>query len=167
VNHSKYFLEHQAKAHKLLGQPVNYYAEALLALGHEGQVEPFTPEEQKLIARVKRTIRPEPQQCFSNSQRTISFFYGKLPEGRFEYVEGHACPKRFPIPIQHAWLELNGKVLDLAGEFTDYFGVPISVTIVQRYMLERRLHGPLLDDWDLGWKYAALILEPGIPAANL
>lgn len=151
MNPCKQFLEVTAK----LGAPdsgLETYAGAFLALAREGIVEEFTPEEQALIGRVKRRIHPEKRECFANAQRAL------LRYDQFRYFEGYATPKAIPIPIRHAWLELNGKLLDLTGDLANYYGIEIDRKVVAEYLDERKSHGPLLDDWELGFKYTQRLL---------
>jgi hypothetical protein len=129
----------------------------LLEIGRSPKREEFTKDEERQIAALKRAVRPQRKQCFRNCQRALMFGFDE-----FRYWEGFYCPPRFAgLSFEHAWLTLNGKLVDLAPNCDGdehYFGVPIETQTVRDFMIEGKLHGPLLDDIELRWKYAQKIL---------
>ena len=133
----------------------------LLKVGKPGVVAELTREEQRTVKALRKRIKPEIKQCYANSQR--AFFRSALNNvNDVQYCEGYYIRHDHPVIQNHAWLTINGKVVDLtqpSAEF-DYFGVEIPWELVQTYMLERETHGPLLDDWETGYKYTAMILDP-------
>jgi len=118
--------------------------------------------EQRAVCRLKQRFRSEKNHCYGNSQRAL--LLGDTLG--LEYAEGYAVFKDAPgFPVRHAWLLLNGKVVDVTsgGNGHDYFGITIPRKTVMQFVLENRGYGPLTDDWHLGWKYTHLLL--GWPAA--
>ena len=72
---------------------------------------PLTDEQFEYLTKVaKATTLPfEPKQCFHNAMM-LTICDSRL-EGRIEYVEGFAVTG--VIPVHHAWVELDGKLVDL------------------------------------------------------
>jgi len=128
----------------------------LLQLGECGQVTEFNVDERKLIHTVRKLADPEPKECYANAQKALMRYF---PEDQFSYVEGYVSIPKTGLSVEHAWLKLNGKVMDLTLPTDgDYFGIDIPREVVIAYCLEGEMHGPLLDDYQLGYKYAAKVL---------
>ena len=139
---------------------------ALLALGHEGLVQPLTQEEEEIATHIRRVVKPQKKECFANCQRAVL----RLGTDQFHYCEGFFFPEGL-IAVEHAWLELkSGAVLDITVPHSglsvtsgqarsgDYFGLTIDPEIISEYLEESLKHGSLLDDYELNWKYARRIL---------
>jgi len=141
---------------KLLEKQPNRWA-MLLKLGAVGLVADLTPAEAGAVKRFRKRIHPQVGQCYANAQEVAYTF----PHSKAKYVEGYYVPYETGIATEHAWLKLNGKVIDLTypGK-ADYFGVEIPWRLVRRYLLDGESHGPMLNDYWLGWKYTALLLDP-------
>jgi hypothetical protein len=57
--------------------------------------------------RVAKAIHAENKECFLNAFRGMH----EVP-GEPYYVEGFVAPDNFPIIIAHAWLEVDGRIVD-------------------------------------------------------
>jgi len=136
--------------------------------------QPLTDDEIKWIFKIIGGQRFAVKQCFYNSQTLLmsAMFHDFRHELR--YVEGYA---NSVIPIQHGWLTINGKVVDLTmrmqenlkrrspvhrnrlrnrvlGEFPEdreYFGVTFSTDHVRQEMVTSGLARALIDDWQNQW----------------
>lgn len=88
--------------------------------------ETFTPDEHSIIK--KYSVPPELHACYKNS---VLFVLGAMYSKNdvdIKYVEGYAWREDL-IPLEHAWITINGKVFDTTWEEqerTVYFGVPFS-----------------------------------------
>ena len=136
----------------------NFFFSQLLKLGKCGVVTKFTPEERKIVAALRKKVKPERQQCFANSQKAgYQGFYEAV-----HYVEGYIVRRNCPVEVHHGWLTLNGKVVDLTlpSDECDYFGIEIPWPTVTQFLVDYESHGPMLADMELGYKYAATILDP-------
>ena len=129
-----------------------------MKLGHPGVVAKFTPEEQKIVTNLRKKLKPERQQCFANSQSAVYQGF----DGVVQYVEGYVARRDLPVEVHHGWLTLNSKVVDLTlpSVDADYYGVEIPWMTVREFLIDNKSHGPMLADIELGYKYAAQILDP-------
>jgi len=91
----------------------------------------------------------EMKQCYHNTQLATSF-YGGREETDFEYVEGYMISDEVPVPIQHAWIELDGTVAELTlpqdrqeDEKWVYLGVAFDAQTVRTALNKRGKIGPL------------------------
>ena len=101
--------------------------------------------------------------CFRNAQRTALM---ECDWAAFKYVEGYVSPN-IPFPVLHAWLSLNGKVIDTTlrtnpeddrervygtiPENWEYFGVEMPVREIFHVYEHHRTHISLLDDFLCHW----------------
>jgi hypothetical protein len=94
-------------------------------------VESKTEAEWEII-RNAVDFTPKIKNCFYNSQ-SIVLSHPKI----FKYFEGFVYDENVPIPIEHAWLEINRKVFDptfelaLKRDITKgyvYTGIEVDVT---------------------------------------
>lgn len=150
--------------------------EFVLKHGKEYTSQVLTPDEESYVFHaIKSYGRRFPiKQCYYNSQMLLVL--GDF-EKRMTYVEGYA---NSIIPLQHGWLEIGGKVIDLTmrlkesvttrrrladrviGTWTDqreYFGVRFKTDYVFKCMAEYQYAGSLVDDWDHGWPVMTQPLE--------
>lgn len=105
------------------------------------------------------------QQCYRNAQ--VTAMTTVIPwDMDIYYVEGYVLPGAdFPLPIEHAWLSLNGKVIDTTlrhpggrgrrifgaiPEGWEYFGVEIDIERCQ-HILDHRVHISLVNDYECGF----------------
>lgn len=95
-----------------------------------------------------------PKSCFATSQRMFLSARARhnITAGRLNYCEGYG---KSIIPVPHAWLEYNGKVVDAvwgslswvqsqdrvsAGKDTEYFGVRLPFWVVAELVGSNALH---------------------------
>ena len=101
-----------------------------------------------------------PRECFANAQVVAwATRYIGPPEGiDIKYVEGYVLVAECPLPIDHAWISVNGKVLDttlkVIGTIPDgweYLGVELPLQAVDHAIVDHEAHISLLDDYACGW----------------
>ena len=103
-----------------------------------------------------------PKQCFANAQ-VVAWTTRHIgpPEGiDVKYVEGYVLLPECPLPIHHAWISVNGKVLDTTLKVTgiipsgwEYLGVEMSLHAVDHAILDHEAHISILDDYACGWPF--------------
>jgi hypothetical protein len=74
--------------------------------GHPGTIAPFSKEELKVLKALKPPSSCKVGFCFQNAQQIANF----NRDDRLKYVEGLVTV--FGVPLDHAWIEFNGKVYD-------------------------------------------------------
>ena len=134
----------------------------ILERGQPFESEPLTCEElawtDQLLWRAHR-----PRQCYRNAQ--VAALTVPPPDGMtVHYVEGFIMPHGLPLPIEHAWLSLNGRVVDTTvrpgrgkrvfGVIPDgweYYGVPLDTEICQHVRDRHSQHISLIDDRECRW----------------
>ena len=130
--------------------------------GRPFRSEELTEIEKEYVGTISRGDNPT-KQCYRNSQ--MAALTARPREGiELRYVEG-MVDAGLGVPLDHAWLSVNGKVVDLTirveGEAYDrvhgimptnweYYGVEMD-TGECRHCLEHGKHVPLIDDWECGW----------------
>lgn len=124
--------------------------------------QPLTSDELKIVFRAVGRRKFLPKQCFYNSMI--------LSSRDLTYVEGYTFDVKIPLPILHAWVTVNNKVIDVTlrcyskkgklgyatlGEFDEnersYFGVAFTLSDVLKYTTETHQGGSLIDDWMRGY----------------
>ena len=103
------------------------------------------------------------KQCWWNSQ-TVALTLPEMPGMTLRYVEGYVVPG-ISVAVEHAWLSLNGKVIDptlriteqpyrrIRGLFPDdwaFWGVEMEPQMCE-HALEHSESTPLIDDHRCGW----------------
>ena len=122
----------------------------------------LTDVEREYVKRISRGEYPI-KQCYRNSQ-IVALTARLSPETDLRYVEGYVdCG--VGIPLSHAWLSVNGKVVDLTirvdgqkykrvhGIMPDdyeYYGVEMNPREC-KHCMEHGTHISLIDDWECGW----------------
>jgi hypothetical protein len=72
-------------------------------------------------------------------------------DNRLEYFEGYFASAKMPIPIPHAWLSLNGKVVDLTARAlwkryeSDYLGISVPRRIIHSHLSRTGFWGPVTE----------------------
>lgn len=58
------------------------------------------------------------------------------------YVEGFAVPKDIPIPIHHAWILIDGEVVEptWSDAGVEYFGIPFKREYLMKCLLESEMY---------------------------
>lgn len=127
----------------------------------------LSPGERKLVlGAAERCHESFPiKECYRNSVILVS------AEPRLTYVEGLFISERVGIPIQHAWVVIDDKVVDMTarrsgpvgrgrwgdrvlGEFPEgrhYFGVSFHGDQVLDAAVDKRWSGAMIDDWQRHW----------------
>lgn len=139
--------------------------EFFLAKGKDYASEPLTPEE---IVVVKTALDNygrscQIKQCFFNSM--MVGLTGDTSE-KLVYTEGYTTV--FGLPISHAWLTINDKVVDFTirekkkdtsrtfmqnrniGTFPEdreYYGVKFKRSFVRRFVAETKMAGSVVEDF--------------------
>lgn len=124
-------------------------AEAYYTTGRWREVAPLTDEERELVGEFQRAVDCQPQKCYYNALLTAATF-GENNDVR--YVEGYVMIDPSTPPIEHAWVEVNEKVVELTfpeGPQMDstvaYLGVEFSVSDVREQILEEGIANPLIE----------------------
>ena len=130
-----------------------------------GSSSPLTPEELNAVLSVAGGRRWRIKECFHNAQMLAAMDIS----GRLKYVEGYAIGHL--VPVLHAWVSVNGKVVDLTwrlesrrrGSFGDrilgvipedraYYGVEFGDTdLIRKRILSTGFANPMIDDWQAGY----------------
>lgn len=124
----------------------------VLQHGHLYQSAELTEVEREVLAQLNPRAY-KVRECYSNAQSIAINF----PE--FSYVEGVATGI---IPVDHAWCELNGKVIDFTWgedgpilgvipEDSEYYGLVIPTEQVWESIRAHHLWKPLIDDFECRW----------------
>lgn len=119
---------------------------AWLRKGQVCHVKPLSEEEKAYVDKVVSACGGfrffKTRQCYMNAQTLLM----RDLERRFEYWEGwYADTTKAILAFHHAWLTINGKVVDMTVEALhrkyperepkDYFGVPIPRNDVMKNMV--------------------------------
>lgn len=119
----------------------------------------LTPLEQRIVKSTMARASWPSGYCYDNARRLT-----RKSRHAMRYVEGYATSGI--LPVQHAWCELNGKVVDvtwhhwdggdqivdryagmgLIEDNTAYYGVVFEPEILDRYPT-----GSLIDNWRERW----------------
>ena len=149
-------LEHMAAGFGAMApMPEGYAFNSIYAyVASEGQtytIQPFTDEEQALVDAIRYR---EVKQCFANCQQVVlDNLLGRDAAEHFEYVEGFCLSSRIPFPIHHAWLALNGKVVDptLRVPASEFIGVQFDREVIRAYVLKHHEWATLIDNYRDQW----------------
>lgn len=139
-------------AAKVFG-PNNLWSK-LAEYGHVGDTTtPYTPEEKATLKAMKTSVgNCKIGYCFMNAQRLTA--YDKNPA--VKYVEGLVTVHG--VPIDHAWVEINGKVYDPTINKTqlvtkkgipmgEYVGVNVPKDAIVANQLAKETYSPLTHNW--------------------
>lgn len=124
-------------------------AEEYLRDGSPRTVDDLTADEQDLVEAIERAVEAQPKACYKNCQLAAAEW------DEVAYVEGYTMSARVPVPLQHAWVELNGKVVEitlpshLRGELNAYYGKPFDSEVVRHTLYAREEGSPLAASDDL------------------
>lgn len=140
----------------------------LLDRGHEYLSAPLTAEERKQVFAAVDNWgkRFKLGECFYNAQ--VLLFYDQAET--LTYCEGYACGPA-GMPVLHAWLAINGKVVDLTwrteepnhrGRLPDriigvipegwvYFGFDVPRRTVIERLIDTEMSASFLEDWKAGY----------------
>ena len=111
----------------------------------------------------------QPRECYRNAQMTAMTLQVTLGD-RVKYVEGYMLANTV-LPIAHAWVSIDGKVVDttirhpdregdrIFGEIPrgrEYYGVEMDPRPVTEHVVWHRTHISILDDWQCKWPKLSL-----------
>jgi hypothetical protein len=115
--------------------------------------EYHAPSLDEVIDLIKNKMFMKPRECFANALEFGIALSDEDPEVSVLYVEGLALG---PTGVHiHAWLEINGKTVDLTWRdsfLCSYFGVGFPVTVVEKIASKTKWYG-LLPNWELSKEY--------------
>ena len=103
-----------------------------------------------LSKRAGKTIRAVPNACWQNAYRSLL----ELPElANGHYVEGWIVRTDLPVPLEHAWLELDGQIIDptpisWSSPFVYFPGLRLTKSEVLQVVTDET---PLPIVWQHGW----------------
>ncbi|WP_224333512.1 hypothetical protein [Haloprofundus halobius] len=124
-------------------------AEEYYSHGTWRETAPLTDEELELADLFDVAADCEPQMCYRNALLTAATF-GESYD--VTYVEGYVKTSSFASSIEHAWVELRGKVVELTfpegpQPETDaaYLGVEFPVEDVKAKIFREGIAEPLVD----------------------
>ena len=124
-------------------------AEAYYADGNWREIAPLTDEELELADQFDAAVDCEPRKCYRNALLTAATF-GETHD--VVYVEGYVKANSFLSPIEHAWVELNGKVVELTfpegpqpETDTAYLGIEFSIEDVKAKIFDEEIAEPLIN----------------------
>jgi hypothetical protein len=151
--------------------PKNLY-QFTLDHGKECQVQPLTFTEARYICQLVRLMGGQneirPQECFYNSQRMMVVDAAR--DKLLRYIEGYIVVGDTAVPIQHAWCQFNGKVIDLTTRRNikqtkdrieyHYFGMEFDHGIIFKNMMLHRYYNPVAEDTRLLYRYFEVPTEP-------
>jgi len=114
---------------------------------------PAQADARRMMARLRRRIQPEEQQCYRNAQ--MAAIEG---EPNVVYCDGMALPSGL-IPVWHAWVLVDGLVWDPTWELLGdrrpddvaYLGTDLATTIVCEAIVAHQEHSSIVDDWQRRW----------------
>jgi hypothetical protein len=89
----------------------------ILENGEYSVSQVLTQDEHKYVKYLTATFEAKAKQCFYNAQM-ICLMAGSL-EADVKYVEGYAKGLS-SMPVHHAWVEVNGKTVDVTLVTTQY-----------------------------------------------
>ena len=135
--------------------------------GRQFTSQPLTPAERSYTELI-HWHRCRPNQCYRNSQ-LAALTLPPHPGITLRYAEGYFS-MGWGIGIEHAWLSLNGKLLDLTlrdpdnrpilgliPEDHEYIGVEFHTALCRHAVLHRK-HISLIDDYEC--RHALLSHDP-------
>jgi len=131
--------------------------------------EPLTDEQMGYLLELAGCEDMEAKQCFYNASVLLIRDFGTK---RLKYYEGYVLLDGLTFPILHAWLELDGKLVDVtlqhensdgrAEDLSDrilgvippqlqYYGVPMDTQLLIDNLLEKGESFSLIDNWPEHW----------------
>lgn len=105
TDHEQMLLDYLEDARRLSNQGDTYYTD-----GEWRETAALSREEHELAESFDKGVDCQPQQCYRNALLTAASFGGHHD---ITYVEGYVMADSVVSPVAHAWVELNGKVVEL------------------------------------------------------
>jgi hypothetical protein len=131
--------------------------EVMLDRGRSMSVERLTFDEARQIVELSRwagfgNVNDfETKACYITAQKLITCHDGMGGGDELQYCEGYIAWDGAPLPIDHAWVTINGKVVDVTlrakskTERHSYYGVEVPVKLLVKHMLETRYYCPVIE----------------------
>lgn len=138
----QYLLDHLGSLRRFATDADTYYTD-----GSWRETALLTDEERELADLFDLAADCEPRQCYRNALLTAATF-GNAHD--LVYVEGYVMADMVASPIAHAWVELNGKVVELT--FPDgpepapdaaYLGIEFPLADVKAKIFDEGIAEPL------------------------
>jgi hypothetical protein len=91
------------------------------------------------------------KQCYMNAQKLINHHDAMGGGDELQYCEGYIAWDGAPLPIGHAWVTINGKVVDVTLRAKSkttphsYFGVAIAPRLLAKHQLRTGYYGPVIE----------------------
>lgn len=137
-------LEHLQSVRRFSTRAETYYTEGVWRT-----TTPLNEEEAGLADMFDVSIDCQPQMCYRNALLTAATFAASHD---VTYVEGYAKPSVFALPVEHAWIELNKKVIELTfpkgpepNTAAAYLGIEFPVEDVKTKVFDEEITEPLVD----------------------
>ena len=156
------FMTRIADIHFQMHQPEIDVHSYVLRRGRRFTSKPLTKQEKEYI-NTYNWHRHQKKQCYMNAQMT-ALIMPSQDDMTLLYAEGFLGIRNMEYGIHHAWLSLNGKVVDttlrtnpnsrrvmgtIPGEY-EYYGVEMDPEICI-HSVEHKTWTPIIDDWECGW----------------
>ena len=145
THYERHILDYLKGIRRLSEQAETYYS-----TGAWGETSPLTDEELQLAELFDKGVGFQQQDCYRNALLTAATFGEKYD---VVYVEGYVMSDRLTTPIAHAWVEIEGKVLELTfpeGPQPEtnaaYLGVEFSHDEVRSKVFEEKMVGPIASE---------------------
>jgi len=140
----QYLLDHLASLRRFSAEADTYYVD-----GSWRKTAVLTNAERELAEQFDVAADCEPRRCYRNALTTAAIFGDTHDLG---YVEGYVMTSSFASPIAHAWVELNGKVVELTfpegptpPSDAAYLGVEFTLDDVKAKIFDEGIAEPLVD----------------------
>lgn len=140
----QYILDHLQSLRRFSQRAEAYYAD-----GNWREIASLTDEELELADLFDVAADCVPRQCYRNALLTAATF-GESHD--VAYVEGFVNTSSLASPIEHAWVELNGKVVELTfpnGSQPEldaaYLGIEFPIEDVKAKIFDEGIAEPLVD----------------------
>jgi len=116
--------------------------------------ESLTEEQKDIVVRLSNAFEPQVKQCFFNSMfMCMTSLWDSELLSRIKYCEGFVSSEA-PFPVHHAWITLDGKVVDLTLTTTKYTLEQLrdwqdnGVELPRNRNLSDRILGEIPEDWE-------------------
>ena len=131
---------------RLRGQK-DWTAEMVIEQGSIRDTSPLTSDQSLVVNELIDAIDAAPKYCFENSRRAAFHHEDAV------YTEGYVFLSDYDLAIEHAWVELDGRVAELTfkerpdvPEDSVYLGVSYEEDTV-RDVLSERTYGCTVSHW--------------------
>jgi hypothetical protein len=125
----------------------------ILDNGRAMSSEPLDEEQRSIVETLTQTFEPQPKECFFNAMfMCMVSVWDKELTSRIKYCEGYVSCKS-PFPVHHAWITLDGKVVDLTLTTNKYTLEQLTAFMHEGVELSRnedlsdRILGEIPEDW--------------------